>query len=252
MTQASPSGRRLAAFTLIELLVVIAIIAILAAMLLPALSKAKERARATKCLNGMKQLNLAWQMYADDYDGKMVANAGTAVTDNWILGNPLTEVDDSNIRNGLLYRYNESPAIYKCPTDTNQTTAGIPMFRTYAMNYHIGWPGSGVNTTKQRIEQLTDPVNIFVLGEQRRIDNSHFGVWFPASNPSAAIMPGNMPNQWYEMPGSRHENRGSFSFADGRVAHHRWLGDNVIRNQNPASPTGGNLTDLLLVQGWLP
>src|SRR5438105_4728588 len=104
---------RQTAFTLIELLVVIAIIAILAALLLPALSKAKERANTTNCLSNHKQLSLCWVMYASDNGGRLIPNISLgspgSLSDTWILGNmstPTGATNETYIRNGRLFPYN--------------------------------------------------------------------------------------------------------------------------------------------------
>ena len=123
---------RLAGFTLIELLVVIAIIAILASLLLPALSKSKARAQSVACLNNLKQLQLGWLMYADDHDGSLAPNnfiyfgpTESPLTNglSWCPGNARVDVDASNIARGCLYPYNRSAAIYHCPADRSTIEA---------------------------------------------------------------------------------------------------------------------------------
>ena len=225
---ARPSG-----FTLIELLVVIAIIAILASLLLPALSKAKGMAQRTACLNNLKQLELAWTLYSGDNNESLPPNhenqnAGDQAdwrsdAPSWVTGNALTDTTSSNIQRGVLFP-SVSAGTYRCPSDRSTVRDGgkLPRTRHYAMNTYMNGTGDAASRPdwitaelifrKQSSFQDPGPAKAFVF-----IDNHPKTM---AGGTFIVFQPGDW--NWSHLPDVRHQGGANLSFADGHVEHWRW------------------------------
>jgi prepilin-type N-terminal cleavage/methylation domain-containing protein/prepilin-type processing-associated H-X9-DG protein len=221
-------------FTLIELLVVIAIIAILAAMLLPALSRAKQQAQKTSCANNLRQLNIASVMYTQENNDQIVPGAfiSTPTVVGWVRG--ILQYGAPNIRDntnsgylkiGLLYPFANTINIYKCPSDQSMAQEGpdtYPRIRSYSMNQKMNCPFSWLyapDTSFHNYRKLTEirrPSEIFTFIDEREdsIDDGAFGVDMINSGGSAVLV---------NIPANRHGNSCGVAFADGHSEIHRWL-----------------------------
>ena len=234
-------------FTLVELLVVIAIIAMLAALLLPALTRARDRAQNIGCLNNLRQLQLCFHLYVADFDDHLPPN--NFVYDmatlkpfpgnegpSWCTNVAPYDADPAGIKVGLLFPYNTSPGIYRCPADmsTIETYAGVrlptPRIRSYNMSQSVnGISYAGqisqdiphYSTLAEIIKPGPAGLLVFLDVHEDEIIDTQFGIpvetdWWSEGD-------------WWDLPANRHNQGCNLSFADGHVEHWRWQVPKVMR-----------------------
>ncbi len=234
--------RKTEGFTLIELLVVIAIIAILMAILMPALNRVREQGKRAKCLNNLRQLTLAWIMYADENDDKLV-NGDTGeyaihnnetpwVLKDWEFGMSLQEKKEA-ILNGALWPYCKDLRLYKCPTVNKIARSGSgaqeEILRTYSVADSMNckdWPAMNAKMIKKRMD-IANPAYRIVFLDDGGTTPSALGGWTVYVR----------EERWWDPPPVRHGDGTNFSFADGHSEYHKWKDPRTIEWGKRVPPT---------------
>jgi prepilin-type N-terminal cleavage/methylation domain-containing protein/prepilin-type processing-associated H-X9-DG protein len=252
------------AFTLIELLVVIAIIAILAAMLLPTLSKAKTRAQRTACQNNLRQLQLAWDQYADDNGDRLPLNhmyrdgygEPSSLQGSWVVGNARRDATTMNLESGTMFPYVRYAEVYKCSADHSKVTnhPQIPRTRSYMLDASLNGNSLSPDPVVDRIIRKSShtigppgpsKVWTFLDASEGTIYGGAFWIW--------PLTHSQNENWCVFQPSDRHSGGANLIYVDGHWEYHPWLSPKLIQPPPTNAPAvDDDLKDLRWLQERLP
>jgi len=263
-----PSERAVSAgFTLLEMLVVVAVIGILAALVMPALARARARADAITCLNNTRQLVMAVVLYVDDHDGGLPYNMvldGNSYRSNLNWANNVMTRDlspdntnlDTLTQASLGAYVSRNTAVFHCPADQSMSTVQLAAgwdhrIRSYSMNGMLGNPGqtslTGVNANNPgyhqylKLAQIPHPNEIFVFLDEQA-DSIKDGSFLNTDSGNANTLidiedgAGLGQLEWQDLPGSYHNHNAAFSFGDGHAEFHRWGNPETSQPPQPNLP----------------
>ena len=248
VTLANVAGRKSirAAFTLIELLVVIAIVSVLAALLLPVLTRAKATAQGANCASNIRQLAVVWNLYGQDFNGHLPQ------VDKWVVGDMTDPFDSTNAlllvdRNESVFaRYVTAPRIYKCPGDRSVLARSVSMNGRMGNHPSAPWLGGGGSGYQvfAELHQIRNPAQIYVFVDERSDSINDASFCMDMSNTGNSDGVGSSNPYWMiDYPASYHNGSGRLSFADGHVESHRWVEPTTLVPLGQAHPTHTSATD---------
>lgn len=242
-------------FSLVELLVVVAILAVLASLLLTGLSAATDRSRSSACQAQLRQLQLAWGMYADENGGTMVPNEEgrqfgfwEGVRDAWVLGNARRDSDPKTVQGGSLYEHVPNAAVYVCPSERTPTEndPARARARSYSLNGELNYwiiadqqYGLPVLRAFHKLSDLDRPSRTYAFLDVTpdTIDSGVFGMPGPAATTKEELKENFRElskHRWLHLPGIHHGDGANVTFLDGHVEHRPWR----FPERKPVSPFG--------------
>ncbi len=243
---------------------VVVIIGVLVSLLCAALNHTRYKAQRIKCLDNLKQLQLAWLMYKDDNDDRLALNktapapnhpriiARRSSTNSWVAGNPLEDSTDSNLRRGTLYPYAQSTDIYRCPMDHSKVAGHSDLLRnrSYAMNSYLGGDNAlNDSRVKLRHSEIANPrpENVFVF-----IEEHEDSIWMA----NFLVLPRDTvpigKTSWLSTPSDRHYQGCNMTFADGHAEYWRWYSPKRADLTKKLASTPRELNDIRRLQNCVP